>query len=160
MSARNALLCGVACLLLVLPMRSIGRQTNAADRKDPKNDVLKAEHDLAMAEIHVDLAALDRLYANNFTHIHSTGLVESKAEYMERLKTGKSQLKANDFSDQTVRFFGGTTATITGHVHHVSSHTDPIGRNDTFLEVWVLEKGTWRCAAWANAQHPQEKAAR
>jgi hypothetical protein len=72
MPARNALIWGVACLLLVSPMRSFGRQDGAAGGKDAKDAVLKAEHDLAMAEIHVDLAALDRLYADNFTHIHST----------------------------------------------------------------------------------------
>ena len=56
-------------------------------------------------------------------------------------------MKAIDFSDETVRFFGGTTATVTGHVRVVSAHSPPV-YDDTFLEVWVLEKGAWRWAAW------------
>ena len=156
MSARNVLLWGIVCLPLVLPLRSFGGQTSAANAKDPKDTVLKAEHDLANAEIHLDWAALDRLYAENFTHTHTTGLVQSKAEYMKRLKDGISGLKAIDFSDETVRFFGGTTATVTGHVRVVSAHSPP-AYDDTFLEVWVLEKGAWRCAAWAQARHPEEE---
>ena len=156
MPARNVLLGGIACLLFVLPMRSFGGQTGTANAKDPKDAVLKAEHDLAVAEIHLDMAALDRLYADNFTHTHTSGLVQSKTEYVKRLKDGISGLKAIDFSDETVRFFGGTTAIVTGHVRVVSAHSPPV-YDDSFLEVWVLEKGAWRCAAWAQARHPEEE---
>jgi hypothetical protein len=156
MSARSTVLFSVACLLIFLPISSLGGQTGAANGMDPKDAVLKAEHDLAAAEIHLDMAALDRLYANNFTHSHTTGLVQSKPEYMKRLKDGISGLKAIDFSDETVRFFGSTIATVTGHVRIVSAHSAPVN-DDTFLEVWVLEKGAWRCAAWAQARHPEEE---
>lgn len=156
MSARNATLFRIACLLLVLPISLFGGQTGATNAMDPKDAVLKAEHDLAVAEIHLDMAALDRLYANNFTHSHTTGLVQSKAEYMKRLKDGISGLKAIDFSDETVHFFGSTIATVTGRVRIVSAHSAPVN-DDTFLEVWVLEKGAWRCAAWAQARHPEEE---
>lgn len=157
MLTRGVIFFGICCSLLTVSMCSFGRQTSAVEGKDLKNAVLKAEHDLAVAEIHVDLNALERLYADNYTHSHTTGLVQSKAEYMERLKTGESQLKSIDFSNLTVHLFNGPTATVTGHVRIVSNHGGPFANDDTFLEVWVLEKGSWRCAAWAQARHPQEK---
>jgi Domain of unknown function (DUF4440) len=154
MATRSSLARGTAALVFVfvIPLGFFDAQTDAANDKDAKGAVLKAEHDLAMAEVQVDMKALESLYAENFTHSHTSGLVQSKADYMKHLKSGRSHFKSFDFRDERVHFFGATTATVTAHVRGVSSNS-PDGHDDTVLEVWVLEKGAWRCAAWAQARH-------
>ena len=56
----------------------------------------------------------------------------------------------------TVLLYGPTTAIITGKVS-LKSKLFAAASNppppDTFLETWVLDKGTWRCAVYA-AVHP------
>jgi hypothetical protein len=171
MSARNAVVWGLACLPLVLPMRSFG-QAGAPRSMDAKDAILEAGREIANAKVHQDLATLDRLFEDNYSHTHSSGRIQSKAEYMESIRTGKSSFKAFEVSNQTVHFFGNIrephVATVTGRYHIVTADGS---HDNTFLEVWVLQtgekqvsgmadvriKGTWRCAGVVQVRLSQEK---
>ncbi|MCU0247857.1 MAG: nuclear transport factor 2 family protein, partial [Bryobacter sp.] len=67
------------CLGLVLAALSVWATDQA--------DVEKAERAWAAAVEKGDTAAMNRLYADDMVYCHSTGLAESKAEYMAKLKT-------------------------------------------------------------------------
>ena len=158
MSARTVFLWAMFCPLLVMPSPSFGRQASAVRDKDLENDVLKAEEDLAQAEIHADVSAIDRLSADNYTHTHGDGFVESKTDYISDVRTGKRAYNGIRFSDRTVHFFSSTTAIITGHVKITTKNSLPNNNSDdTFLEVWVRDNGTWRCGAWATIHPPPKK---
>jgi ketosteroid isomerase-like protein len=53
---------------------------------DPKESILEAERRRQAALVAVDLAALDKLFADDLMHIHSTGLVHNKTELLRHIE--------------------------------------------------------------------------
>jgi hypothetical protein len=143
-----------ACAVGFLPARSFAQGSKDADREQ---QVLKAEADLIYAQVHADLPAMDRLYADNYTHTHTSGLIQPKADFVDGFKTGTRKYLAIDTSDKQVKFYSDSTAIVTGHVQINNGSGAPAGQPDSFLEVWVRDHGTWRCAAWAQTKAPPKK---
>ena len=107
-------------------------------------------------ETHADVKLpWNRIYADNYTHTHTSGMIQSKADFVDGFRTGTRKYAVVNTSDVTVRFYSDTTATVTGHVTTtVNTDGAPL---DSFLEVWFLDHGNWRCAAWAQTKAPVRK---
>lgn len=56
-------------------------------RTDSKADVLKAETEFGQAKVHNDVAALDRILADDFTAINQWGYRRGKREVVESFRT-------------------------------------------------------------------------
>src|SRR5262249_29733218 len=82
----------------------------------PEDDIRKAEKDWAAAVTSRDFPALQRIYADQLIYAHSTGAVESKQQYLERLKTGAQQYDQIEFQDTIIRGYGDS-AVAHSHVH-------------------------------------------
>jgi ketosteroid isomerase-like protein len=52
---------------------------------DERGAVLEAERRRQAALVAIDLAELDRLFADDLTHVHSTGLVHDKAQLLRHI---------------------------------------------------------------------------
>lgn len=131
----------LACLLLLT--------ASAAD-----DDVRAAEKSWSAALVSRDAAALEKIYTPQLIYAHSTGKVETKAQYMERLKGGKQRYDSVTFeSTQIVRY--GESAVS----HSIARMT---GRNDSgpfddhlmIIHMWVKQGGAWRLAAHQTTKIP------
>ena len=49
---------------------------------DPKDEILEAEKRWAKAVIALDFAALEKIYHDGLIYAHSSGVIETKGEYM------------------------------------------------------------------------------
>jgi hypothetical protein len=150
MPVRKLLLWTIFGFLLLMPGRLFAQQARTASME---SQVLKAQDDLVKAEISGDEDALNRIFTDGFTHTHSTGWVQEKEGFVKSLLHGQSIYKALDFSDVVVRFANNTTALVTGRV---AITTKRASNEDTFMEVFVLENGAWRCAAWVTTPLPKK----
>jgi hypothetical protein len=150
MVVRSVFLWAFAGVLLIMPGRSFARQSAASNIE---TEVLKAQDDLVKAEIRGDRDALNRIFTDGFTHTHSTGWVQEKAGFVTSFEPGQSIYKALDFTDVVVQIASSNTAVVTGHVLITTQRSS---NEDAFLEVFVLDKGTWRCAAWATTPLPKK----
>jgi hypothetical protein len=150
MSIRSLFLWTICGVLLTMPGRSSAQQARTSSME---SQVLKAQDDLAKAEISGDEDVLNRIFTDGFTHTHSTGWVQEKDGFVKSLLHGQSIYKAIDFSDVVVRFANSTTALVTGHVAITTKRSS---NEDTFMEVFVLENGAWRCAAWVTTPLPRK----
>lgn len=133
-----------ALALLLLPF--------AATAQDARQEILAADARRFDAMIRVDQAALDALLADDLTYTHSTGQAETKAQFLETLKTGKLRYLSAQTSDVAVRLYG-ETAVVTGRadVKAVSGGQElvlPL----RFTEVWVKSGGAWKLAAWQSTR--------
>ncbi|MBL0159301.1 MAG: nuclear transport factor 2 family protein [Bryobacterales bacterium] len=124
----------LACLVMVSAV--------AAD-----DDIRAAEKAWGAALVARDGAALEKIYTPELIYAHSTGKVETKAQYMERLKGGKQRYDSvTHESTQVVRYGDSAVA------HSIARMT---GRNDAgpfddhlmILHLWVRQGGGWRLAA-------------
>jgi hypothetical protein len=106
-----------------------------------------------------DFPALERLLADDLVYTHSSGAVDSKASYIESLRSGKArylkivpdELKARVVGD-TVLIHGRGVFTLEAMVNGQK------GENVlklSFLDVWQKRGGKWQMIAWQSARLPQ-----
>src|SRR2546430_2235930 len=108
--------------------------------KDDK-EVLAAMDAYKDAMIHKDGAALDKLLSNDLTYTHSGGQLETKADVIKSITTGKTIVEAMDLSDTAVRFYGNV-ALVKGKVDLYHSKTNIVHMN--VLHVWVKGPQGWQ----------------
>jgi uncharacterized protein (TIGR02246 family) len=114
-----------------------------------------AAHDARIAAtIKGDLAALGALMTDDLTYTHSSGVTETKAEFLDGLKTGKYLYKSIEAPTRRVRVHGDA-AIVSGPAHIV---IEPGGKRTEldlyFTEIYVREGGKWRMALWQSTRLP------
>ena len=100
------------------------------------------------ALVQKDQAAMDRLLANTFRYTNASGVVLSKAEYLEHYVVSTYVRWTEQLLDEVEVMVYGQAAVLTCRVHDVGRYGDePFDAfyRSTFL--WVREGGEWRCAA-------------
>ena len=133
-----------ALVFLLLPL--------AAGAEDARQEILAADARRFDAMIKVDQAALDGLLADDLTYTHSTGQAETKAQFLETLKTGKLSYLSAQPSDVAVRLYG-ETAVVTGRAEiKAVSGGQELVLPLRFTEVWVKSGGGWKLAAWQSTR--------
>jgi ketosteroid isomerase-like protein len=138
----NALVRAMICLLL---FPALGYRSFAQD-KDEKA-VSDAVETLRKTMVDPDKATLERLIADDLSYGHSSGIVQSKAEFIEALTSGKSDFVSINLNQQTVKVVGNTAL-----VRHVlNAVTSDGGKPGTtklsVLLVWQKQKGEWKLLA-------------
>jgi ketosteroid isomerase-like protein len=109
-----------------------------------EKEVLAAMDAYKEAMIHKDGAALDKLLSNDLTYTHSGGQLETKADVIKSITTGKTIVEALDFSDTTVRLYGNM-ALVKGKVDLYHSKTNIVHMN--VLHVWMKGPQGWQMVA-------------
>jgi ketosteroid isomerase-like protein len=143
-------------LLSLLLVSTVPAATSQA--KPPKAapaDAVKAlELQRFQAATKVDFDTLGKLLADDLTYTHSTGVLETKAVFLDSLKTGKLQFKKIEPADLQVRVYG-TTAIINGTAHvSVVSEGQPKEIHLRFTDVWANRAGQWQMVAWQSSKLP------
>jgi hypothetical protein len=135
----QALLClsllAPALCLSQAPTKSPGHHETEAEAL-----VLRLTHQVLDAELRSDQAAMNRLFTDNYSHTHQSGVVQNKAEFIASFVPGAQKYKIAEISDVQVRHFG-TSAIVNGH-ENINDH------HYLFSCFWVLEQANWRMAAW------------
>jgi ketosteroid isomerase-like protein len=165
MSIRPLLLLTISCALVIVPGAVYGEDSaNASPRaatasdKASEQELIKLRKQIAEAELKGDAATLDRLYADEYTHLHSDGRLDSKAEYLKRFTSGSRKYQLNEVQDIQVRLYG-STAVIFSRGHTKSTNDgSPRDVMNQFMEVWVKKQGQWRVVAWVTTGTPQNSA--
>jgi ketosteroid isomerase-like protein len=120
------------------------------DSSSPQEEELRhAEKDRVEALVNRDVVGLEKLLADDLTYTHSTGIKESRAEFLHRIQSG--ELKYDFMQHETgvsVRMYGDTgVLTGTSRVK-VRAGAQILNLHIRFTEVWVLKRGSWRLVAW------------
>ncbi len=101
-----------------------------------------------------DKTILEDLAAEELSYGHSSGLVETKAAFVDALVTGKSKLGTVTFSDQTITIAGN--AAVVRHKMMADLHNNNgITKIDIIvLLVWQKQNGKWKMLARQAAKKP------
>jgi hypothetical protein len=122
--------------------------------KAPADVVKAAELERFAAAEKNDLGALDKLLADDLTYTHSTGVLETKAQFIGSLKAGKLKFKKIEPADVQVRVYG-KTALINGTAKvSVVSEGQPKDISLRFTDAWVERAGHWQMVAWQSTKLP------
>lgn len=109
--------------------------------------VAAAIENLRKAMVDANKADLEKYTAADLSYGHSSGKIETKAEFVESLATGKSDFVTLELTDQTVKVVGNTAIVR----HTLSGSTNDNGRAGTVklhvLTTWQKQGGQWKLLA-------------
>jgi hypothetical protein len=96
-----------------------------------------------------DTTLLERLLAEDLTYVHSTGVVDTKASFLQSLASGKLRYLALTPSEIAVRLLGTAAAVVTGRADiKVVANGKEISFPARFTSVYAKHHGRWLLAAW------------
>jgi ketosteroid isomerase-like protein len=105
-----------------------------------------------------DFGALDRLLADDLVYTHSSGVADSKAAYIDALKSGKTRYLKIVPGDLKVRALGDAILIHGRGVFTLETNTGGQKGENTFtlsfLDAWQKRNGKWQMIAWQSTRLP------
>ena len=102
-----------------------------------------------------DLAQLGAAMTDDLTWTHSNAVVETKAEFLEAIRSGKYTYKAMSFDERRVRVHGTSTAIVSGTCRvQVTTGGRDVDVRLRFTELYVQQTGGWKMALWQSTRVP------
>jgi ketosteroid isomerase-like protein len=135
----------------VRPVRP--RPTSIVPNKDNVERVIRQiDNERVEAMLRSDIAVLDRICAADLIYTHSNGIVETKDQWIESIKSGAQRYKMFDRDDVQVRIYGDA-AILTGRSKvSVTSKGQDKSFQLRFTAVYVKQQGRWQFVAWQSTR--------
>jgi ketosteroid isomerase-like protein len=122
---------------------------------DPAATVLALESERVRAMTAGDLAALERVFADDAIYTHSTGVTETKAEFLGQIRSGARKYDALTLHDLRARPVGSAIV-VTGQMHgsvEADGKTIPLAL--VYTAVYAERGGRWQLAAYESTRMPE-----
>ena len=120
----------------------------------PEDAVLAAQDKRIALTVAADVAGLGAMMTDDLTWTHSNANVESKAQFLEAIRSGKYKYKSMTFDDRKVRLHGDT-AIVSGTCRVlVTTDGREIDIKLRFTELYVKQQGAWKQAMWQSTRVP------
>jgi ketosteroid isomerase-like protein len=122
-----------------------------ADSKDTIR-LLESRRYTAMCE--ADAKTLEELLADSLVYTHSYGGADSKASYLDGIRSKKWIYQAVERPIEDIQVHGDC-AVVTGQVRiELLSSGQPKKLNSRFTNVWVKGRQGWQMVAWQSTPLP------
>ena len=95
-----------------------------------------------------DQGALATLLHDDLVYTHSSGLIDTKASYMESISSGRVQYQQIELGDQQVKLLGDVAVIIGGSRIDVVVRGTSKSLSLRSLAVWAATAAGWQFVAW------------
>ncbi|HWQ31412.1 MAG TPA: nuclear transport factor 2 family protein [Blastocatellia bacterium] len=109
--------------------------------------ILKLEQEWVEALTKADTAALERIYHNDLTYTHSSGVVDTKASYIAGLKSGNTKYLSLDREEIKVRIYGDTAIVTCKAAIRLLNKEQSVSFTARLIHVYVRQGGRWQMVA-------------
>jgi peptidylprolyl isomerase len=142
--------------------RASRSKTGTARVAEVEAELKRLEREWFDAVVKNDVAALNRIFADDFIAMGSDGSFLTKTEMIDLLTSGRikvDELKVDEFK---LRLYGNT-AVVTGRATFIRNQR-PLGQ-DGHIEVWVKRAGPsrkvlWQAVSWSSIPFTKQTIAR
>ncbi len=118
------------------------------------DEIITLENRRIEAMTKQDVQALEGILADDLSYTHSTGRLESKAEFISSLTSGRTKYQSIERDDVNVRQYGDT-AVVTGSAKfHVTANGQDMKFQVRFTDVYAKRDDVWRMVAWQSTKLP------
>ena len=107
--------------------------------------ILTVEHEWKEAKTKGDTAALDRVFADEFSNTDENGKTYTKAEWIAALAPGDPTLQTYKIEDAKLVSYGSNTATLT--FNYTATHKRGRTKRSRDSDTWVNRQGRWQVVA-------------
>lgn len=119
-----------------------------------EQDILGLEDRRIAAMTTQDFGALDALVHEQLLYTHSTGVTDTKATWMESMRSGRVKYKSASCSERNVRVFGDV-ALVNGKADFQAEVSgQPRTLKLVFLNAWTRTPQGWKFVAWQSCPQP------
>ena len=119
---------------------------------DVETTILALEKQWSVANVHKDVAALERIMADDYIGIEAVGVVQTKAQEIGDIKTGDVVVEAEEPTEMKVRLYGDV-AVVTGHLLVQDVREGKSGHHEVvFTDIWVKRDGRWQVVNYQGTQ--------
>jgi ketosteroid isomerase-like protein len=120
-----------------------------------EDEIRAADVEWAAAIKAADTAKLDRLLSNELIYTHANGVIDDKAAYIAKIKSGRQKYVGVEHSNIRIKVFGGDTAVLTARMRmHGTNASGPFDDQILMIHVWVKASGGWQLAAHQTTKLP------
>ncbi len=117
-------------------------------------EALAAEDARYAAQTSEDFAAMEKLLGDDLVYIHSSAVADSKASYLQSIRSGDVHYRVMKRDDVTVRTYG-CLAIITGHANFdVTVKGKDLAVELRFHTVWAKRDGALQFVSWQATRVP------
>lgn len=114
-----------------------------------------AEKAWAEATKKADAAALGKLLAGDMTYTHSTGVTDTKKQFIDNLVSGTAKYEVIDYEEMTSRMYGKNTAVLNAQVKLTTVNKGTrANAHLKFTHLWIKQDGRWLLAAHQSTRLP------
>jgi hypothetical protein len=121
---------------------------------DDVHDVLAAEDLRYRAMVEADLETLDRLCADELSYAHASGVRDTKAEYLGKVRSGYYVYRRIDHPVERVEVLGDTAIVVGRMTADLVVDGTPKVIDNLVLAVWVRGGAGWRLLGYAPTRLP------
>ncbi len=140
---------------LVLGLGAAGATAPAPPEQGPTAALREADASWNELRQRSDVAALDRLLADDWLLTHSDGRVQTKAEYLAELRDRVRTNQAIANEDVLVRLYGDTGVVTGTSVQSGTSDGRPWSGRFRFTRVWVRRANGWLMVSSHSSRLPE-----
>ena len=120
-----------------------------------EQQIKTAGNDLMTAVLKADIRSLEKLLADDYTGVRGDGSVLTKAQEIEKFKSGAIKYEANEIKDLKIRVYGHTAvSTSLSTSKNIRDGQPHIGTTRN-IRVWVKQNGNWKCVAYQTTRVSQ-----
>ena len=136
----------------------VGSTLAQSPNSSASEELRRTEQSRVEALVSGDVPRLGKLLGEDLTYTHSTGIRESKTEFLHRIQSG--ELKYDSMQHEngiSVRLYGDTgVLTGTSRVK-VRAGGQTLKLHIRFTEVWLKrDRGDWQLVAWQATRIAEE----
>jgi ketosteroid isomerase-like protein len=119
--------------------------------RDPRSIVeqviRKLDGERIEAQIHADVAALGRIYADDFIGVGPSGTVRTKPQVISDFTSGDLRFQSITTDGVRVRVYGNAAVETGLSIMNGQDKGKTVPHDTRFTRVWVRQHGHWRLVA-------------
>jgi hypothetical protein len=119
-----------------------------------EKEILGLEDKRFAAMLAKDFGALERMVHEELLYTHSSGITDTKASWLDSMKSGKVKYKSASCSERRVRVLN-EVALVNGRAHiEADIGGEPRTLKLLFLNAWAKTPQGWKFVAWQSCPQP------
>jgi Domain of unknown function (DUF4440) len=122
---------------------------------DVTAEVLAAEDRRYQALIGPDLPVLEQLFHERLSYAHSSGVRDTKAEYLAKIESGYYDYARIDHPVERVDVVGDTAVVVGLMTADLTVQGTPKTLDVLALAVWTKATGDWQLIAYSSTPRPR-----
>jgi ketosteroid isomerase-like protein len=112
-----------------------------------EEEIQELHNKLIQAQLNSDIAALDRIWADDHIFTNPLGVVQTKAQRLAEIQSGSRKLELFSVTDVQVRVYGDTAVVTSRAMLKGQRQGQEISGQFRGIDVYVKKQGGWQVVA-------------